>query len=98
MDDSDVKEANNAADKFEAMHGNGTIWITTIAAAQLARSSNPPTAQINQALVKALEQITNVYQSMRETLNEKYPQDGWSAETMTLDKAKAVLTAAKEQA
>ena len=62
---------------------------------RLYRNSSPTAAQINQQIVEALEQITNVYQSMRETLHEKYPQDGWSAETMTLDKAQAALRAAR---
>lgn len=30
------------AERFEAMHANGDIWITTIAAAAIARNTSPP--------------------------------------------------------
>lgn len=33
------------AERFEAMHANGDVWITTIAAAQLARNAAPPQHQ-----------------------------------------------------
>jgi len=33
------------AERFEAMHASGDVWITTIAAAQIARSATPPAAQ-----------------------------------------------------
>ena len=48
-------------------------------------------------LVEALNQITDVYEAMRGILAEKYPQDGWSGETMTIGKARAILARAKEQ-
>jgi hypothetical protein len=45
-------EQNNAApvqestaERFEAMHANGDIWVTTIAAAQIARNTTQPAAQ-----------------------------------------------------
>jgi hypothetical protein len=37
-------EQEPVAERFEAMHANGDVWITTIAAAQIARSTTP-TAQ-----------------------------------------------------
>lgn len=45
-------------------------------------------------LLDALDQITGVYESMRETLAAKYPDDGWSAETMSIDKARAAIAKA----
>jgi len=44
-------------------------------------------------LTEALEQITGVYAAMRQNLTKLYPQDGWSSETVTLDKANAALAA-----
>lgn len=43
----------------------------------------------------ALASVTNVYAAMRTTLSEKYPQDGWSKETMTLDAARSALSKAR---
>lgn len=43
-------------------------------------------------LRQALEQVTNVYAAVRETLAEKYPLDGWSKNTMTIDAAHAALS------
>lgn len=47
------------------------------------------------ALAKALLQTTDVYEAMRSKLSEMYPQDGWSAETMTIDQARAALAMVK---
>jgi len=38
-------EQEPVAERFEAMHSNRDVWITTIAAAQIARSTTPPAAQ-----------------------------------------------------
>jgi len=38
-------EQGPVAERFEAMHSNGDVWITTIAAAQIARSTTLPAAQ-----------------------------------------------------
>lgn len=46
-------------------------------------------------LLEALRLVTNLYASMRSTLAEKYPQDGWSANTMTLDQAHAAIAKAQ---
>ena len=35
-------EQEPVAEKFEAMHANGNIWITTIAAAAVVRNTPPP--------------------------------------------------------
>lgn len=42
-------------------------------------------------LYEALAQITDVYAAMREILSSKYPLEGWSAESMTLDRARNAL-------
>lgn len=47
------------------------------------------------ALAEALLQTTDVYEAMRSKLAEMYPQDGWSAETMTIDQARAALALVK---
>jgi len=49
-------------------------------------------ADLVEGLVEALSQITEVYTAMRENLSKMYPKDGWSTETLTLDKARAALT------
>lgn len=45
-------------------------------------------------LLEALKLVTDVYAAMRETLSSKYPADGWSAETMTIDAARAAIAKA----
>ena len=39
------QQAESVAEKFEAMHANGNIWITTIAAAAVVRNTPPPQRQ-----------------------------------------------------
>ena len=39
------QQAEPVAEKFEAMHANGNIWITTIAAAAVVRNTTPPQRQ-----------------------------------------------------
>ena len=39
------QQAEPVAEKFEAMHANGNIWITTIAAAAVVRNTPPPQRQ-----------------------------------------------------
>lgn len=45
----------------------------------------------NERLRDALKSVVDVYAAVRQTLEEKYPEDGWSAETMTIDAARAAL-------
>jgi len=45
-------------------------------------------------LLEALTQIHDVYAAMRQRLSVDYANDGWSAETITLDKAKAAIAKA----
>lgn len=56
-----------------------------------------PSQPVNQVLVDALDQITAVYIDMRNFLAEKYPNDGWSVGTMTIDGALAALAQAQAQ-
>jgi len=77
------------ADKLEYMPAGGH-WVTAHnAAAELRRLHS-----VNSDLLEALHQITKVYGAMRENLSKQYPHDGWSAETMTLDKARAAIAKA----
>lgn len=46
------------------------------------------------SLLAALQTMTEVYSAMRETLAKKYPMDGWTAETMTIDAARAAIAEA----
>jgi hypothetical protein len=54
-------------------------------------------ADLVDGLVEALSQITDVYTAMRENLSKMYPKDGWSTETLTLDKARAALAKLEEE-
>ncbi|UCV00260.1 hypothetical protein [Acidovorax radicis] len=71
----------NAALLLEA----GTVWNTTgLTPRQLVERVKE--------LEKTLALVADVYAAMRTTLSEKYPQDGWTKETMTLDAARAALS------
>lgn len=59
--------------------------------------SNTDLATAAPDLLEALEQITNVYASMRESLSIKYASDGWSAETLSIDLARAAIAKARGQ-
>ena len=42
MTDRELMQQEQVAEKFEKMHANGNIWITTIAAAVLVRNTPAP--------------------------------------------------------
>lgn len=74
------------------------IYKMTVEAAQVFGETGLTPRQLveqRDALAKALLQTTDVYEAMRSKLAEMYPQDGWSAETMTIDQARSALAMVK---
>ena len=69
-------------------YDGGDIMFAWIGLEELAATNEKV-----RVLREALEQITLVYAAMRLNLTKMYPQDGWSSETVTLDKANAALAA-----
>lgn len=47
-------------------------------------------------LLRMLESVTDVYASVRKTMADLHPMDGWSAQTMTIDAARALIQKHKE--
>lgn len=65
---------------------------------QSAKDEPPLNAKLIAAapdLLEALELVTNIYAAMRESLSVKYPEDGWSAEAMSIDQARKAIARAK---
>jgi hypothetical protein len=55
----EAEKQEPVAERFEAMHANGDVWITTIAAAQIARNTTPPYVATPLAAQPALKPLTN---------------------------------------